>query len=139
MIKALKNDAKAEHKAIEKSIGLKQKMKGETIMKNEQRMKEESIIEAIKTKGGLEELSMEELNSIAGGSILEEGKEVEVDMSVYSPVYFSLAMGAALAYKSRGYSREQAIEAVYNDYRTKYYIIMNNLDQCITQERWDKY
>ena len=100
---------------------------------------EERIIEAIKSRGGIKELSFEELNSISGGLALEEGEKIDVDMSVYSPVYFSLAMGAALAYKSRGYTREQAIEAVYNDYLTKYSIDMHNLDQCITQERWERH
>ena len=100
---------------------------------------EEAVLEDVRKRGGFEALSAEDLDRITGGGSLGIKGIFDVDMSVYSPVYFSLAMGVAIAHKARGYTREQAIQAVYDFYLDNHHIRMNNLDKCITQEEWDKH
>ena len=51
---------------------------------------------------------------------------------------FSLAMGTAIAFRAEDYSREEAIQKVYDHY-AEMNLIFDNLDQCITQEEWDRH
>ena len=83
-------------------------------------------------------MTADQLEQITGGTGTIQGSNLVVDMSEYHCTYYSMAMGMALLYKGRGYDRLSAIEAVYG-YYANMNIIMLNLDQCITQEEWDRF
>ena len=51
---------------------------------------EEAVLEDVRKRGGFEALSAEDLGRITGGGSLGIKGIFDVDMSVYSPVYFSL-------------------------------------------------
>lgn len=85
-------------------------------------------------------LTPEDLDLVAGSDLnmpTERGGHY-VDMSDYTCVFYSLARGAACAYANWGYSREAAIQAVNEFYASQCGVVMENTDQCITQEWWDR-
>ena len=100
---------------------------------------EKAALDEIERRGGMEALSLEELDSIAGGASNHhvEGGKIHADMREYSPVFFSLAVNMAILYKSQGHGREETIAMVHDYYYNRYNIEMEHLEACITQERWN--
>ncbi|MBR0381297.1 MAG: hypothetical protein IJH71_02530 [Eubacterium sp.] len=80
----------------------------------------------------------DDLESAADGSSLDGEDYITVDMSEYHCTWLSYAMGRAMMDKAQGYSCEAAIQEIYNHYYNKAHIIMQNLNQCITPERWNR-
>lgn len=85
----------------------------------------------------VETLSIDMLDMVSGG----ESDLIVVDVSDCKkhPWYYSMCLGKAILMKFHGYTREEAIKALIEEFRTSFYSEILNVDKIVTQEAWDSW